>query len=89
MIYFIKIAFNRSKVSSYVKKKLYDPFLGMAFNCRKVRSTWIRAEGGCTRVWETVQNTFKGRGTEKRIGKTKILKKGQAGSRGGCLKRGV
>ena len=62
MIYFIKIAFNRSKVSSYVKKKLYDPFLWMAFNCRKVRSTWIRAEGGCARVWEAVQNTFKGRG---------------------------
>ena len=38
----------------------------------------------------TVENTLKGGGTEKRGGKTKILKKGggQAGSRGGCLKKG-
>ena len=36
----------------------------------------------------TVQNTLKGGGTEKRGGETKILKRrGQAGSRGGCLKK--
>ena len=39
-------------------------------------------------MWGTVENTFKGGGTEKRR-ETKILKRGQAGSRGGCLKRGV
>ena len=40
------------------------------------------------RVGETVKNTLKGGGTEKRGGETKILKKrrGQARSRGGCLK---
>ena len=37
---------------------------------------------------ETVQNTLKGGGTKKRRGETKILKRrGQAGSRGGCLKK--
>ena len=33
-------------------------------------------------------NTLKGSGTEKRGGETKILKRGQAGSRGGFLKEG-
>ena len=50
---------------------------------------WIRAEGGYMRVEGTVWNTLKGGGTEKRGGETKILKRrGQAGSRCGCLKRG-
>ena len=31
---------------------------------------------------------LKGGGTEKRGGETKILKMGEAGSRGGCLKKG-
>ena len=35
-----------------------------------------------------VGNTLKGGGTEKRGGETEILKRGQAGSRGGCLKKG-
>ena len=39
------------------------------------------------RVGGTVSNTLKGGGTEKRGGQTKILKRGQAGSRG-ALKRG-
>ena len=47
----------------------------------------IRAEGGCVRVGETVWNTLKGV-EQKRGEKTKILKRGQAGSRGGCLKKG-
>ena len=38
----------------------------------------------------TVWNTLKVGGTEKRGGETKILKRGgQAGSRGGCLKKGA
>ena len=44
----------------------------------------IRAVVGCVRVGLTL----KGSGTEKRGGETKILKRGQAGSRGGCLKKG-
>ena len=32
--------------------------------------------------------TLKGGGIEKRGGGTKILERGQAGSRGGCLKKG-
>ena len=39
------------------------------------------------RVGGTVKNILKGGGTEKRGGETKILKRGQAGSRGGCLKK--
>ena len=35
-----------------------------------------------------VGNTLKGGGTEKRGVETEILKRGQAGSRGGCLKKG-
>ena len=38
---------------------------------------------------EAVENTLKGGGTEKRGGETKILKRGKAGSRGGCLKKGM
>ena len=50
---------------------------------------WIRAGGGCVRVGGTVWNTLKEGGTEKRGGEAKILKKkGQAGSRDGCLKNG-
>ena len=50
---------------------------------------WIRAGGGCMRVGETVWNTIKEGGTEKRGGEEKIFKKkGQAGSRDGCLKKG-
>ena len=41
------------------------------------------------RVGETVENTLKGGGTEKRGGETKIFKRGQAGSRGEYLKKGV
>ena len=50
----------------------------------------IRTGGGCVRVGGTVKNTLKGGGTEKRGGKTKILKRrgGQVGSRGGCFKKG-
>ena len=36
----------------------------------------------------TVRNSLKEGGTEKRGEETKILKRGQAGSRGGCLKKG-
>ena len=51
---------------------------------------WIRAGGGCVRVGGTVWNTLKEGGTEKRGGEAKILKKkGQAGSREGCLKKGA
>ena len=49
---------------------------------------WIRAVGGCVRVGLTVLNSFKGGGTEIRGGETKILKRRQAGSRGGFLKKG-
>ena len=40
------------------------------------------------RVGETVGNTLKGDGTEKRGGKQRFKKVGQAGARGGCLKKG-
>ena len=36
----------------------------------------------------TVGNSLKEGGTEKRGEETKILKRGQVGSRGGCLKKG-
>ena len=50
---------------------------------------WIRKGGGCARVGGTVWNTLKEGGTEKRGGEAKILKKkGQAGPRDGCLKKG-
>ena len=46
----------------------------------------IMAEGGFVRVGGTVWNTLEGGETEKSGEETKILKKrGQAGSRGGCL----
>ena len=49
----------------------------------------IRAVGGWVRVGETVKNTLKGSGAENRGGETKIFKRrGQAGSRDGCLKKG-
>ena len=40
------------------------------------------------RLGGTVQNTLQGGETEKRGGETKILRRGQAESRGGCLKKG-
>ena len=43
------------------------------------------AGGGYVKVGGTVWNTLKGGGTEKRGGETKILKRGKAGSRGGCF----
>ena len=50
---------------------------------------WIRAGGVCLRVGVTVWNTLKDGGTEIRGGEAKALKKkGQAGSRDGCLKNG-
>ena len=39
-------------------------------------------------VGENCRKYLKGDGTEKRIGETKILKRGKAGSRDGCLKKG-
>ena len=42
---------------------------------------------GFVRVGGTVWNTWEGGGAEEREGETKILKRGQAGSRGGCLKK--
>ena len=39
------------------------------------------------RLGGTVQNTLQGGETEKRGGETKILKRGQPGSRGRCLKK--
>ena len=51
---------------------------------------WIREGGGCVRVGGTVCNTLKEGGTEKRGAEAKILKKkGQAGSRDACFKKGV
>ena len=47
----------------------------------------IRAGGACVRLGGTVQNTLQGGETEKRGGETKILKRGQPGSRGRCLKK--
>ena len=48
----------------------------------------IKVEVGFMRVGGTVWNTLKGGGTEKSEEETKILKRrGQAGSRGGCLKK--
>ena len=41
------------------------------------------AGGVCVRVSGTVWNTLEGGRTEKKGGETKILKRGQAGSRGG------
>ena len=40
------------------------------------------------RVGETVGNILKVDGTEKRGGKQRFKKVGQAGARGGCLKKG-
>ena len=49
---------------------------------------WIWAGGVCVRVGETVWNTLKGGGTEKRGGEAKVLKKKvQVGSRDGYLKK--
>ena len=48
----------------------------------------IRTGGGCMRVGESVSNTLKGGGTEMGQGEAKILKRGQAGSKGPCLKKG-
>ena len=48
----------------------------------------IRTVGDCVRVGETVNNTLKQGGTKRRGGKTKNLKRRQAGSKGGCLKNG-
>ena len=50
----------------------------------------IRAVEICMKMGVTVQNTLKEGGTEQRGGNTKILKRGmgQAGSMGGCLKKG-
>ena len=48
----------------------------------------IRAGEGSVRVGETVSNALKRSETEKRGGKTKVFKKGQAESRVGCLKKG-
>ena len=45
------------------------------------------AGGGYVKVGGTVWNTLKGGGTEKMGGETKILKRGKAGSRGGCFKK--
>ena len=43
----------------------------------------------CARVGETVYNTLKGTGPEKRAGETKILKRrGKPGHGGGALKKG-
>ena len=50
-----------------------------------------RIRGGevCVRVGGTVWNTLTRGGTEKRGGERKIMKReGQAGSGGGCLKKG-
>ena len=47
----------------------------------------IGAGGGCVKLGETFWNALKGGRTEKRVGETKILKWGQAGSRGGYLKK--
>ena len=48
---------------------------------------WIRAGGCCLRVGGTVWNTLKG--TEMRVGETKILKRGGKLVQGvGALKRG-
>ena len=41
----------------------------------------------CMRVGETVQNTLKGGGIEKRGGKTTVLKGWATGSRGVCFKK--
>ena len=50
---------------------------------------WIRAGGDFARVGGTVWNTLKVGGTEKKGREAKILKKkGQAGSRDGCLEKG-
>ena len=49
----------------------------------------IRAVGGCVILGETVNNTLKRGGTEKRGGKTKNLKRRHARSGGGCLKNGA
>ena len=38
------------------------------------------------RVGRTIENTLKWGATKKRGGQAKILKRGQAGSRDGCLK---
>ena len=48
----------------------------------------IRTGGGCVRVGATVENTLERHGIEKRGGETKVLKRGQAGSKGWCLKKG-
>ena len=48
----------------------------------------VMAEGGFVRVEGTVWNTWNEDRTEKSGDETKILKRrGQAGSRGGCLKK--
>ena len=63
-----------------------SPFCCCFLNQRRLLGE-IRAGGSCRRVGGTVENTLKRGGTEKRGGETKIFKKGQAGSRGRCLKK--
>ena len=41
----------------------------------------------CKEGW--LQKGLKKGGTEKKRGETKILKRGHAGSRGGCLRKGA
>ena len=58
-------------------------------NLSQLNLGFFLCEGrGCMRVGGTVWNTLKGGGKEKKGGKTKILKRRKAGSRGRGLKRG-
>ena len=54
--------------------------------CKEGGCVGLRQEGGCMGLGRNVWNTLK-RVEQKRVGETEILKRGQAGSGGGCLKK--
>ena len=57
--------------------------------CKEGWCVRLGPEGGSLHnVGGTVWNTLKGGGIEKRGGESKIIKRGKAGSRVGCIKKG-
>ena len=57
--------------------------------CKVGVSDFDRRGAIWVRVGEAVWNNLKGDGIDKKGRKTQFLKRGQAGSRGECLKKGV
>ena len=62
----------------------FDICLNSLIMCKEV---WFVGLGGCVMIRGTVWNFLKEGVTEKRGGETKILKRAQTRSRGGCFKQ--